>query len=44
MRRNNKTAACFVCGLCLLLAGCIAGNDILRVIGCTFILASLMFR
>lgn len=38
-----KRAACLVCGLLLLVIGCVLGHDPLNIMGCTFIIAGVFF-
>jgi len=44
MKRNSKKkAACFILGLFLMSVGSFIGNDVVNLVGCTFLLASLLF-
>lgn len=43
MKRKNNKAVCLTFGFFLLVTGCIIGNDALNLIGCSLILAGLLF-
>lgn len=41
---NERKAVCFFTGLVLLFIGCVICNDALKLVGCSFVLACLLFK